>query len=93
MANATMSRDEAEAKSERDRAAILPDGFATYSHSFYIVEDAVRGAPLGRLWLVATGTAMEADGTYESPRYMELLVPHHYVHHILRMPYDSGRTP
>ncbi len=93
MANATMSRDEAEAKSERDRAAILPDGFATYSHSFYIVEDAVHGTPLGRLWLVATGTAMEADGTYESPRYMELLVPHHYVHHILRMPYDSGRTP
>ena len=36
---------------------------------------------------------MEADGKYESPRYVELLVPHHYVHHILRMPYDSGRTP
>jgi len=58
VANATMSRDEAEAKSERDRGAILPDGFATYGHRFYIVDDAARGAPLGRLWFVATGTGI-----------------------------------
>jgi proline iminopeptidase len=36
---------------------------------------------------------MEADGKYESPRYMELLIPHHYVHHILRMPYDQWPDP
>jgi len=36
---------------------------------------------------------MEADGKYESPRYVELLVPHHYVHHILRMPYDQWADP
>jgi len=34
---------------------------------------------------------LEADGKYEDPRYMELLMPHHYVHHILRMP--PGQWP
>jgi proline iminopeptidase len=29
---------------------------------------------------------LEAAGDVENPRYMELLVPHHYVHHILRLP-------
>jgi proline iminopeptidase len=29
---------------------------------------------------------IEAAGEYEKPRYMELLIPHHYVHHLLRMP-------
>jgi len=32
--------------------------------------------------------AMEAKGEYESPRYMELLVPSYYTQHILRMPPD-----
>ncbi len=31
--------------------------------------------------------AIEAAKDYENPRYMELLVPHHYEHHVLRMPY------
>ncbi len=30
--------------------------------------------------------ALEAAGTTEDPRYMELLMPHHYEHHVLRMP-------
>jgi proline iminopeptidase len=30
--------------------------------------------------------ALEAAGQIEDPRYMELLVPQHYVHHVLRMP-------
>jgi proline iminopeptidase len=30
--------------------------------------------------------AYEARGETENPRYMELLVEHHYVHHVLRMP-------
>jgi proline iminopeptidase len=30
--------------------------------------------------------ALEAKGDIENPRYMELLVPQHYVHHVLRMP-------
>lgn len=36
---------------------------------------------------------IEAAGDYEHPRYMELLVPHHYVHHILRMPADDWPDP
>ena len=30
---------------------------------------------------------------YGNPRYMELLIEHHYVHHILRMPPDEWPDP
>jgi proline iminopeptidase len=33
--------------------------------------------------------AIEAKGEYESPHYMELLVPNYYTQHILRMPPDQ----
>ena len=36
---------------------------------------------------------LEAAGNYENPRYMELLMPHHYVHHILRMPAEQWPDP
>jgi len=36
---------------------------------------------------------LEASGEYEHPRYMELLVAHHYVQHILRMPADQWPDP
>jgi len=36
---------------------------------------------------------IEARGDYEKPRYMELLIPHHYVHHVLRMPADQWPDP
>ena len=36
---------------------------------------------------------LEAEGNHVSSRYMELLIPHHYVHHILRMPYDQWPDP
>ncbi|HEX6640442.1 MAG TPA: proline iminopeptidase-family hydrolase [Thermoanaerobaculia bacterium] len=32
---------------------------------------------------------IEARGEYDQPRYMELLIPHHYVQHLLRMPPDQ----
>src|SRR5439155_13336250 len=32
---------------------------------------------------------IEAKGNYDSPRYMELLVPNYYTQHILRMPPDK----
>lgn len=35
----------------------------------------------------------EAAGEYENPRYMELLLNHHYVHHVLRMPLDQWPDP
>jgi proline iminopeptidase len=36
---------------------------------------------------------LEADGKWEDPRYMELLIPSHYEQHILRMPYDQWPEP
>ena len=35
----------------------------------------------------------EADGDYENPRYMELLIEHFYVHHVLRMPAAEWPDP
>ena len=32
---------------------------------------------------------IEAAGDHAKPRYMELLIPHHYEHHLLRMPADQ----
>ena len=36
---------------------------------------------------------LEAKKDFENPRYMELLIPHHYVHHILRMPAEQWPDP
>jgi len=36
---------------------------------------------------------LEAAGQYDNPRYMELLIPHHYVQHILRMPPHQWPDP
>src|SRR5207249_7851250 len=36
---------------------------------------------------------MEANGEFENPGYMELLVEHHYVYHVLRMPPDQWPDP
>jgi proline iminopeptidase len=36
---------------------------------------------------------LEAAGQYENPRYMELLIAHHYQQHILRMPADQWPDP
>ena len=35
----------------------------------------------------------EAAGDYQNPRYMELLIEHHYVHHLLRMPAAEWPDP
>ena len=35
----------------------------------------------------------EAAEDYENPRYMELLIQHHYVYHILRMPSEEWPDP
>jgi proline iminopeptidase len=37
--------------------------------------------------------ALEDAHDYQNPRYMELLIPHHYEHHILRMPADQWPDP
>jgi proline iminopeptidase len=36
---------------------------------------------------------IEAAEDYDNPRYMELLMPHHYVHHVLRMPAEQWPDP
>lgn len=36
---------------------------------------------------------LEAAGDYANPRYMELLMEHHYVHHLLRMPLAQWPDP
>jgi proline iminopeptidase len=36
---------------------------------------------------------LEADGNTEHSRYMELLIEHHYVHHVLRMPSEDWPEP
>ncbi|MCP9817176.1 proline iminopeptidase-family hydrolase [Synechococcus sp. GreenBA-s] len=33
--------------------------------------------------------AIEAAEDYDNPRYMELLIPYHYEHHVLRRPYGQ----
>ena len=35
----------------------------------------------------------EAAEDYENPRYMELLIEHHYVHHVLRLPAEDWPDP
>jgi len=37
--------------------------------------------------------AYEAAQDYENPRYMELLMEHHYIYHILRMPSEEWPEP
>ncbi len=37
--------------------------------------------------------AFEAQKKYDDPRYMELLMQHHYVHHLLRMPQEQWPEP
>lgn len=36
---------------------------------------------------------LEAANEYEKPRYMELLMKHHYIYHVLRMPEDQWPDP
>ncbi|HXW06151.1 MAG TPA: proline iminopeptidase-family hydrolase [Vicinamibacterales bacterium] len=36
---------------------------------------------------------MESEGRHEDPRYMELMIPHHYEQHVLRMPADQWPDP
>jgi proline iminopeptidase len=43
--------------------------------------------------VVAEIQQIEAQEDYDNPRYMALLIPHHYVHHVLRMPPDQWVEP
>lgn len=43
--------------------------------------------------VLAEVQALEAAKDYQNPRYMELLVPHYYEHHVLRMPASAWPEP
>jgi len=43
--------------------------------------------------VLAEAKALEAKGDYANPRYMELLTPHHYEQHVLRMPSAEWPDP
>jgi len=43
--------------------------------------------------VLAEVQALEAAGDTDNPRYMELLIPHFYEHHSLRMPTDQMPDP
>ena len=43
--------------------------------------------------ILAEIKGFEASGTTDDPRYMELLMPHHYEHHVLRRPADEWPDP
>jgi proline iminopeptidase len=43
--------------------------------------------------VLATIQRYEAEGDYQNPEYMQLLVEHHYVHHVLRMPAEEWPDP
>ena len=43
--------------------------------------------------VLAEMKALEAAGDIENPRYMELLMPHYYEHHMLRMPAADWPDP
>jgi proline iminopeptidase len=43
--------------------------------------------------VLAEVKAIETRGDYANPRYMELLMPHHYAKHILRLPIESWPDP
>ncbi len=36
---------------------------------------------------------LESTGDYSNPRYMQLLMEHHYIHHVLRMPLGQWPDP
>jgi proline iminopeptidase len=42
---------------------------------------------------LATIKKLEAEEDYQNPRYMELLMQHHYIHHVLRMPLGAWPDP
>ncbi len=43
--------------------------------------------------VLAEVQSLEAAGKWDDPRYEELLIPHHYEHHVLRMPAEQWPDP
>ena len=56
----------------------------------YATEVMMPGIDAG---VLAEIKAFEAAEDYENPRYMDLLMAHHYIYHILRMPVEQWPDP
>lgn len=56
----------------------------------YAREQLMPGIPAA---VLAEIQALEAAQDFDNPRYMELLLPHHYEHHVLRMPSAQWPDP
>jgi len=52
-----------------------------------VLKPAMNQSALGEI------EALEAAGDFQNPRYLELLMQQHYVHHFLRMPIDQWPDP
>lgn len=66
----------------------MMSSFPAYNR--YAQEALMPGIPPA---VLAEIQALEAARDYDNPRYMELLIPHHYEHHILRMPHAQWPEP
>ena len=60
------------------------------AYNRYAREVLMPGIPAA---VLAEIQAIEAAKDYENPRYMELLIPHHYEHHVLRAPHAEWPEP
>jgi len=60
------------------------------AYNRYAREVLMPGIPAA---VLAEIQAIEAARDYDNPRYMELLIPHHYEHHVLRAPHARWPDP
>ena len=60
------------------------------AYNRYAQEVLMPGIPAA---VLAEIQAIEAAKDYDNPRYMELLIPHHYEHHVLRLPHAQWPDP
>jgi len=60
--NAGLSREQAEAKAERDWAQLLPGGRVQPDHFLYAIEDELTGEQVGDLWYAKR--SIEFEGTF-----------------------------
>ena len=66
---------------------MMSSGLAYNQYANSVLMPAMNPAALAEI------KRLEAAGEYQNPRFMELLIEHHYVHHILRMPAEKWPDP
>jgi proline iminopeptidase len=79
-------------KYQRDLRALVISNMMSSVPAYNAYAEQVLMPPMDQDKL-AEIKALEAAGQIEDPRYMELLMEQHYVHHVLRMPYENWPDP